>query len=231
MKEILFLLNFCIISICANAQILRAEELENYAKEKYGKKWVDAATNLGSQLQLDKNNALTFSQIVPAEGKTKEQLYVMLNYWYTSTFNDANSVINLNEKELGTIIAQGYVGSIAQHAGGTSTYDVSIKPVIKCDIKDGKVRVTYTVPFYSVVRMIGAGWLGAMGSSKTPPTPPTRSDENWTIDKCFPFVEKDSHKKTSSKALVMTYAYSMVVMDKIEEVIKNGLIGNENEDW
>ena len=103
-----------------NAQILRADELENYAKEKYGEKWVDAATNLGSQLTLDKNNAITYTQVIPAEGKTKEQLYVLLNYWFTATFNDANSVIKLNDKELGTIIAQGYVESIAQHAGGTN---------------------------------------------------------------------------------------------------------------
>ena len=58
-----------------NAQILRADELENYAKEQYGEKWIDAATNLGSQLTLDKNNAITYTQVIPAEGKTKEQLY------------------------------------------------------------------------------------------------------------------------------------------------------------
>lgn len=146
--------------VSVNAQILRADELEKYAKEKYGDKWVDAATNLGSQISLDKNNAITYVQVIQAEGKTKDQLYVLLNYWFTATFNDANSVIKLNDKELGTIIAQGYVADIAQHAGGTSAYNVSIKPVIKCDIKDGKVRVTYTVPYYDVVRMIGGGgWL------------------------------------------------------------------------
>ena len=64
----------------ADAQIVRADELETYAKEKYGAKWVDAADNLGKQLSLDKNNALTFTQVIPAEGKTKEQLYVLLNY-------------------------------------------------------------------------------------------------------------------------------------------------------
>ena len=127
-----------------NAQILRADELEKYAKEKFGDKWVEAATNLGSQLTLDKNEAITYVQVIEAPGKTKDQLYVLLNYWFTSTFNDANSVVKLNDKELGTIIAQGYVADIAQHAGGTSTYDVSIRPVIKCDIKEGKVRVTYT---------------------------------------------------------------------------------------
>lgn len=212
----------------ANAQILRADELENYAKEKYGDKWVEAATNLGSQLTLDKNKAITYVQVIEAPGKTKDQLYVLLNYWFTSTFNDANSVIKLNDKELGTIIAQGYVADIAQHTGGTSTYDLSIRPVIKCDIREGKVRVTYTVPFYSVVKMIGGGWMSALGDSKTPPT---RSDENWTLDTCFPFVAKDSHKKTSCKALIMAHAYSNVVLDKIEECVKNGLTGNEGDNW
>ena len=227
MKKTIFLLMFAFLAgISASAQILRAEELEEYAKERYGDKWVDAAENLGSELALDKNNALTYVQVVETPGKTKEQLYVLLNYWFTSTFNDANSVIKLNDKDLGSIIAQGYVSSIAQHIGGMSTYDVSIKPVIKCDIKDDKIRVTYTVPFYSVTKAIGGGWVGAMGGSA-----PTRSDENWTLDECFPFVKKDKHKKTSSKALIMAHAYSNVVMDKIEECVKNGMTGNEDDNW
>lgn len=206
----------------ANAQILRTEELEDYAKEKYGEKWVEAAQNLGSSLQLDKNNALIYVQVIEAPEKTKDQLYVLLNYWFSATFNDANSVIQLNDKELGTIIAQGFMSSIAQHVGGMNAYNVNLKPVIKCDIKDNKVRVTYTVPFYSVVKAIGGGFLGTSNA--------TRSDENWTLDKCFQFAAKDAHKKTSSKALIMAHAYSNVVMDKIEECIKNGLTGNEGED-
>lgn len=50
--------------VSVNAQILRADELEKYAKEKYGDKWVDAATNLGSQISLDKNNAITYVQVI-----------------------------------------------------------------------------------------------------------------------------------------------------------------------
>lgn len=225
-KFILVALAALFVCSTVDAQILRAEELEKDAKEKYGEKWVDAATNLGTQLTLDKNNAITYTQVIPAEGKTKDQLYVLLNYWFTATFNDANSVIKLNDKELGTIIAQGFVESIAQHAGGTNAYNVNLRPVIKCDIKDNKVRVTYTVPFYSVNVAVGGGWMGAMGG-----TIPTRSDQNWPLDKCYPFAKKDSHKKTSCKALIMAHAYSNVVMDKIEECIKNGLSGNENDNW
>lgn len=209
-----------------SAQILRTEELEEYAKEWYGEKWVDAATDLGSRIEFDKNDGLTLSNIISAEGKSKEDLYVLLNYWFTATFNDANSVINLNDKELGTIIAQGLISNIAVHTGGLSKYGVSIRPVIKCDIKDGRVRVTYTVPNYEVSRLVGGGILGAFSDS-----PPSEIEEKWILPQCYPFVLKDSHKKASSKALIMTYAYSRVVMDKIEECIKNGLIGNEDDDW
>jgi len=227
MRKILMLLALLVAGITStSAQILRAEELEEYAKEKYGEKWVDAAENLGSQLTLDKNNAITYTQVIQAEGKTRDQLYVMLNYWFTSSFNDGESVIQLNDKELGTIIAKGYVSGIATHAGGMSSYNVNLEPIIKCDIKEGKVRVTYTVPFYTVTRHVGGGWLGAMSG-----TVPARSDEKWLLDECYPFAKKDSHKKTSCKALVMAHAYSNVIMDKIEEAIKNGMTGNEGDDW
>lgn len=227
MKKILLaLMSVIYVSSSLDAQILRTEELEKYAKEKYGEKWVDAADNLGSQLTLDKNQAITYTQVIPAEGKTKEQLYVLLNYWFTATFKDANSVINLNDKELGSIIAQGFVKGIAEHTGGANAYQVNLQPVIKCDIKDNKVRVTYTIPFYTIVKAVGGGWVSALSGVRA-----TKSGENWTLDKCFPFAKKDSHKKTSSKALVMAHAYSNVVMDKIEECIKNGLTGNEENDW
>ena len=29
----------------------------------------------------------------------------------------------------------------------------------------------------------------------------------------------------------MTHAYSNAVMDKIEEAVRNGVVGNENDDW
>ena len=215
-----------LLAFGVNAQIMRAEELEKYAKEKFGEKWEDAAKNIANQLQLDKNNALTYTQVIEAPNKTKTQLYVIINYWYSNTFGSGKSVIQLNDKDDGVIIAKGNVNAIANHTGGSNTYSVNLTPIIKTDIKDNKVRVTYTVPFYDVNKNAGGGILGAMGGSKG-----TLVQENWPLEKCYPFAEKDSHKKTSAKALVMAHAYSNVIMDKIEEAIKNGVSGNENEDW
>ncbi len=230
-KTLLFFIGIMAMMVNVNAQILRAEELEKYAKEKYGEKWEDAAINIASNISLDKNNAITCTQIINSEGKTKEQLYVLLNYWFTTTFNDANSVIKLNDKEIGTIIAEGYIEGVAYHMGGTNRYTVSIKPIIKCDIKDEKVRVTYTVPYYNVERGVGGLALMSAGNAAYNKRIYPTSNEKWAFDECFPFVKKDKHKKTSSKALVMTHAYSNVVMDKIEECIKNGISGNETDNW
>lgn len=225
MKKFLLSLfaSFALVST-VNAQILRAEDLEKYALEMYGEDWVDAAKNLANTLTLDKNNALTYTQVIETPGKTKEQLYILLNYWYSASFGSGKSVIQLNDKDAGVIIGKGYIESIASHTGGMNNYTVHLEPVIKTDIKDNKIRITYTVPFYSVVVRVGGGFFGN-------PSKAERSEENWVIDKCFPFAEKDSHKKTSSKALVMAHAYSNVVMDKIEEAVKSGLVGNEDEEW
>lgn len=215
-------------SLSVNAQLMRAEELERYAKERYGDHWTDAAENLAAKLSLDKNNSLTYEQVIDCGESTKDQLYVMLNYWFTSTFNDANSVIKFRDKDMGVIIAQGYVANIAEHVGGTNSYSVSIRPIIKVDIKDHKIRVTYTVQNYDVNKIIGGGVIGAFSD-----TPPELSREKWGLETCFPFVSKDFHnaKRTSSKALVMTHAFSNVILDKIEEAVKNGIVGNENDDW
>ena len=229
------------------AQVMKAADLEKYAKEKYGDKWLDAAANLASGLTLDKNESLTYQQVIEAPGKTKQQLYVALNYWVTATFKDKQA-ITLNDKETGCIIISSAIDGIADHTGTLNRYVVSITPVIKIDIKDGRVRVTYTVQNYDILKAEDAGWLGVLidnsdnrqshqnmysdGKRMKADTQDRRLyDEQWEISKHYPFVEKDNKKRTCSKALVMTHAYSNAIMDKIEEALKNGIVGNEDEDW
>ena len=81
------ILTFC-GAINAQAQVMKTADLEKYAKQKYGDKWLDAAKNLAANLSLDKNESLTYQQVIEAPGKTKAQLYVALNYWVTATFKD-----------------------------------------------------------------------------------------------------------------------------------------------
>ena len=227
-------------TIGTQAQVMKAADLEKYAKERYGDKWIDAAKNLASDLTLDKNESLTYHQVIEAPGKTKQQLYLTLNYWATATFKDKQA-ITLNDKDAGSIIITSTIPNIAQHTGTLNKYSVSITPVIRIDIKEEKVRVTFTVQSYDILADISGGWISLVdsdertfGDSKRKKDDKTNAflyDEQWEIAHHYPFVEKDSKKRTCAKALVMTHAYSNAIMDKAEEAVKNGIVGNEDDDW
>ena len=139
----------------------------------------------------------------------------------------------MNDKETGCIIAQGSVEGVATHTGGSNKYNVSIRPIIRVDIKEGKCRVTYSLQAYNVLKIAGGGIMGQLAAGMNG-TPVRTKDLNevWPLDQTFPFAEKDAFgaKKTSSKSLIMSYSYSQVMMDKIEKAIKEGLTG-EDEDW
>ena len=230
------------------AQVMKTEDLEKYAKNKYGEKWLDAAANLASQLTLDKNEALSYQEVIELPGKTKEQIYVALNYWATATFKDKQA-ITLNDKEAGVIIISSTIDAIADHTGTLFRYIVSITPIIKLDIKDEKMRITYTVQNYDVLKVEDGGWFGGIGSDKEDnkrrnqtsysdgkrlkddKTDRRLYDEQWEIAKHYPFVEKDAQKRTCSKALVMPHAYSNAILDKVSEAVKNGITGADDDDW
>ena len=251
MKELKHWVLAAILTFCGamsvQAQVMKAADLEKYAKQRYGDKWLDAAANLATQLTLDKNESLTYQQVIEAPGKTKQQLYVALNYWATATFKDKQA-ITLNDKEAGCIIISSPIDGIADHTGTLNRYVVSITPLIRLDIEEGRVRVTYTVQNYDVLKAEDAGWIGGLLDNsdnrqnhqnyygdgkrlKDDKTDRRLYDEQWEIAKHYPFVEKDNKKRTCSKALVMTHAYSNAIIDKVEEALKNGIVGNEDDDW
>jgi hypothetical protein len=244
MKQTKLWITFALLMICGalsvEAQVMKSADLEKYAKERYGDKWLDAAKNLAEGLALDKNQSLTYQQVIEAPGKTRQQLYVALNYWATATFKDKQA-ITLNDKEAGCIIISSTLPDIVEHTGTLNKYSVSITPVIRLDIKDGKIRVTYTVQNYDILADISGGWLSladpdekTYGDSKRKKDDKTNArlyDEQWEIAKHYPFVEKDAQKRTCAKALVMTHAYSNAIIDKVEEAVKNGIVGNDDDDW
>ena len=241
MKKILLTMCVALFSMSIQAQVMKAADLEKYAKQRYGDKWLDAAKNLARTLTLDKNESLTYQEVIEVPGKSKQQLYLALNYWATATFKDKNA-ITLNDKEAGCIIISSTIRNIAEHMGTISKYSVSITPIIRLDIKDGKIRVTYTVQTYDVLDDISGGWFGVAldGDNKSyadakrkadDKTNPSLYDEQWEIARHYPFVEKDPQKRTCSKALVMTHAYSNAILDKVGEAVKNGIVGNDEEDW
>ena len=212
----------------ASAQFVTPQDLEKYAEKKYGDSWVKTAKRLEKQFNIDSNGALTYRKIVQMPGKSKNELYMMLNDWLSTTFCTSDRyTIRLRDTARGKIVAQGYVQNIAKYDGVVNQYLVSISPIVTCDIKDGRVRVTYSVPFLDVVRLEG----GRRGDKDNPPILPEVHHEQWKIEYCYPLYKKDEHKRASSKALVMTYAHSQMVTDRVCNYLSNALAEDNDDDW
>ena len=79
-KFLLIIATLLLAGASMQAQVMKVADLEKYAKERYGDNWLDATKNLSKELTLDKNESLTYQQVIQAPGKSREQLYVILNY-------------------------------------------------------------------------------------------------------------------------------------------------------
>ena len=218
-RNILLLLLFVGVQM-ASAQNLSRANVNTYVENKYGHSWKDIAQYFAETDVLDENNALNFEKVIPVSGKTKEQLYIDLNYWFLKMFTNASSKIEMSDKELGIILAKGYLPQIANHSGGMSSYYVNIRPIIRCDVKDDEVKVTVTVPNYEVTR-VDDGVVMAMLDEDFDKHPPFKVDQTWPLNHCFPFAKKDGAKRTSSKALAMTHGYVEMLLQNIENQIGN----------
>ena len=123
--------------LSASAQYITSQDLEKYTEKKYGDSWVKTAKKLEKQFSIDGNGALTYRKIVQMPGKSKNELYMMLNDWLSTTFCTSDRyAIRLRDTARGKIVAQGYVQNIAKYDGVVNQYLVSISPIVTCDIKE-----------------------------------------------------------------------------------------------
>lgn len=188
------------------------------------------SVNLLKQVELNEDNALFYREIIPCGKLTKEQLYVNVNYWFTKYFNDANAVIKLKDKEAGCIIGEGVINNIASRVRGFNAYYVSIRPIIRVDIKDTRIRVTVIIPNYEVVRSIGGGrgafFLGGRSASNF--------NEIWPFSTCYPFDINDKRKGKDflGPALIMTDAHAKDIINGIVDAAKGvAEMLDSDDDW
>lgn len=218
MRKNLLLIFLILVVQSVIAQSLSRADVDAYVENQYGHAWRDIALYLVAKDHLDKDNALTFEKTITVPGKVKNQLYVDLNYWFLKTFSNASSKIEMSDKDLGVILARGYLPCIASHSGGASSYYVHIRPIIRCDVKDEQVKLIVSIPNYEVTR-IDDGIVSAMLDVDYDKHPPYKVSETWALNECFPFVKKDVTKQTSSKAFVMAHGYVEVLLKNIEQSI------------
>lgn len=98
--------------------------------------------------------------IFEANGKTKVELFSAINKWISINYNSANSVIQLNDLESGTIIVKGintivnksfiksFLHTDLQKKTSFNTMTYNFSHLIEINVKDNKFRVKYLITKY-----------------------------------------------------------------------------------
>ncbi|MBP5419322.1 MAG: DUF4468 domain-containing protein [Bacteroidales bacterium] len=230
------LLCFLIVTISQlSAQIVRTDELEQYATNNFGKEWLIAAEKIAQEHPLDVNNAFTFIEVIEAPNMDANKIYDELQMWFTSTFTDTKSVVVSSERDRGLIVAKGYIEQAASYTGAFTAINIDITPTFKIQIKNEKIRVTYSVPYYIEFQDESKSIMSAIAGSENDPNN-QQTKQNVVLDSTYPYAElsgmnKKARKKAYARALVMSNAYANVILDKLTKVVREGFDGTANEDW
>jgi len=229
MKKVLLLLAIVFSVTIANAQIITEQDFAAIDMSQFdtngdGKiKDDEAALAIKDLYGLDKNNSITRVTVIDSIPKSKDQIYVAVNDWFVRSFNDGKSVIQLNDKELGTIIGKGHISNMGNTLSFASSADISADVIIRVDMKDGRMRITTSIQKYEMEK--GTGVLGALAVG---PAAYQKVHQEFIPSECFPFTKKQ--KKEGAKAFVKSHIYSLIVTNKLRDAVLNGLTGGE-EDW
>lgn len=159
--------------------------------------------SIEGQWSVDENGYVTYQKIIEVPDISKTILFSKVENYFAHNYKDANSVIQVSNKETGTIIGKGMYKDI--HVGTSMiTILVSVNHTLQIECKDGKVRATLSLTEYQQERRGGG----------------SRSYFNYPINERYPVVTKDAEKTVMGKAFYKSHEKALSVLTEIENYIK-----------
>jgi len=98
-------------------------------------------------------NRYQISEVIEVENSTSNELYLRGRQWFISSFNDSNSVIQLDDPEKGIIIGKGHFSYEPTIFSGSDLTRGKVNFIISLEFKDGRYR--YTIKDFTHFGKIG----------------------------------------------------------------------------
>lgn len=139
MKKILFVLAMVFACFISNGQ-----DLENECNN------IKAKINSLPHKYTIKGSMVEFQEIFELNPTlTKDMIYNIVKNYVISSYGDANSVIQTDDKDGGRIVVKGLYGDLycdcSNFVFGGSAMEYTATHIIQFDIKDGRMRVTLDI--------------------------------------------------------------------------------------
>lgn len=164
--------------------------------------------------KIDGNNVVVSVVIDDVPG-TKDDIYIKVKNFFARTYRDANSVLQTDDKESGTLIGKGYFKQVyTWKILGVTTLYLNCYHILRVDIKDGRIRAICTVD----------QWEKYDGKDN--------KDETVNIVNYAPITDKRFFDKgRQMEAFVDLVDMMHHTIDELEKIVKVGGVAVESEDW
>jgi hypothetical protein len=204
MKKIVFVLIILFPIICTGQNKEKMDMLQNWMTSEYFK--------------IDGDN-IVVSQVINDIQGTKDEIYVKVKSFFARAYNNANSVIQTDDKESGTIIGKGFFKNFYSCGWmGIGKIFWDSYHVLRVDMKDNRIRV-----ICSANKIEYRIWDG-LNNKETP--------NSYEIVGYAPITDKrkfDKGKQTDAFIALVERMNDTISL--LEKSVKEGIVSGENENW
>jgi|TARA_B100000768_G_C11200284_1_gene341457 hypothetical protein len=175
-------------------------------------------SEIEGQWNLDDNGNVTYTRVVEAPNLTKDEIYNRALNYFVYNYGSGNSVIQTQDKELGSVVGKGFYDDVHVGISLVTTY-VDCWHIARVDAREGRARIILTLTEYE--KEIHGG--------STPPV----NHGKMKVELEFPINPKGFAKTVMGKAFYKSHKAANATIDAIEKSIKEGNTSKEieNDDW
>jgi len=206
MKKLLLLTVLFIPIFCFGQKKEKIDIIKNWMNTEYFK--------------IDGDNFVVSKVINDVQG-TKDELYIKVKNFFARYYNNANSVIQTDDKEAGTIIGKGFYKNLYFGVYWFDYLYINSYYILRVDIKDNRIRVICSANMME--------WIKENNKYG-------RTQGSYYILDYPPFGNKPDaiisiSKGARTDAFINLIKAMHATIDTAEKTIKEGAISGENDDW
>ncbi len=175
----------------------------------------DMFAAIQGQYELDDNGNVTYVSVIEVPELSFEKIWNRSLNYFTYNYSDGKSVIQVQDKDQGTLTAKGMYNEVHVGMNMVGTVTIDCWHIVRIDVKEGRARVIVTMTDYEVITASSA----SVDSRFNP------------VSSEFPIDPTRNYQKTiMTKAFVKAHEEALESLDQIALAIREGNIDSSIDD-